>query len=45
MNTMAKLKNVQSRKGAGVFVRWTDLVTVEQSGERQCNVSAIPTKL
>ena len=31
---MVKLKNVQSRKGVGVFICWTDLVTVAQSGDR-----------
>ena len=34
VNTMVKLKNVQSRKGVGVFICWTDLVTVAQSGGR-----------
>ena len=31
---MVKLKNVQFRKGVGVFVCRTDLVTVAQSGNR-----------
>lgn len=38
---MVKLKNVQFRKGVGVFVCRTDLVTVAQSGTGQCTVSAI----